>query len=143
VTGVADAAKTFLLASSAWWGRVQGCGCGCSGRKGPSRPFCRSAFVTLYICCSFWVLLCISRAQTYEQSQERPASRLSQRISPTPTNQLKPASCRPLHTRRLHTSAVCRLHIPFTCSTSLRALRRRFHCPSPASRMFAKSLLAL
>jgi hypothetical protein len=39
VTGVADAAKTFLLASSAWWGRVQGCGCGCSvGRVhcGPS-----------------------------------------------------------------------------------------------------------
>ena len=51
VTGEhSDAAKTFLLASSAWWGRAQGCGCGWSRRKGPPRSFYRSAFVTLYIC---------------------------------------------------------------------------------------------
>jgi hypothetical protein len=89
VTGEhSDAAKTFLLASSAWWGRVQGCGCGWPGRKGPSRSIYRSALNGPYIC--FQLMLCChtTSVQTYEHLQERPASRLSQRSSPTPTNQL-------------------------------------------------------
>ena len=89
VTGEhSDAAKTFLLASSAWWGQVQGCGCGWPRRKGPSRSIYRSALNATYICFPFLCCIHFAGIQTYKRHQERLASRLSERSSPTPTNQL-------------------------------------------------------
>ena len=52
-------------------------------RKGPSRPFYKSAFITPYICFLDGIACHFSRPQTYERPKERPASRLSQRSSPT------------------------------------------------------------
>jgi len=80
--------RLFCWHPPPWWGRVQGCGCGWSCRTGPSRSIYRSASNAPYIYLRFWCCVDIFRIQTYEQPQERPASRLSQRSSPTPTNQL-------------------------------------------------------
>ena len=127
--------RLFCWHPPAWWGRAQGCGCGWSCRKGPPRSFYRSAAFTLYIC---FVLSCLSgdgRLQTYGPSffEAQPENQ------PRPDERTNSASRRPLHTRRLHTSAVCRLHIPFACSKL--SLRRRCQLRFSAAASTARHLL--
>jgi len=83
-----DAAKTFLLASSVWWGRAQGCGCGRSCRKGPPRSFYRSALIILYIC--FPSLLCLSLSICLKYTNLRKYPRTPGFEAHQPENQPRP-----------------------------------------------------